>query len=112
MRLAAVFEQGFDDCVAANPNIEKQDEEATILDIDENANTNLGINISSGGVSGDDVAGAGSVNAALQFLGEFGSLLERETLRSMLQQKFPNLLRAFMKELDQVKKLFCLSSKS
>ena len=48
----------------------------------------------------------GSLSAALQLLREFGSLLKRDLLASMLQRKFPNLLRAFMSELDDVKHLF------
>ena len=89
VRLAAVLEQGFDDCIM----VRSQDME------DEDVSMGIsGIN------HGDE--NPGSLSAALQLLREFGSLLRRDVLETMLQRKFSNLLRAFMSELDDVKHIF------
>ena len=90
VRLAAVLEQGFDDCIM----IRSQD-----VETDDGAPVGL-----SGQMGADE--NPGSLSAALQLLREFGSLLRRDVLAGMLQRKFPNLLRAFMSELDDVKHIF------
>ena len=92
VRLAAVLEQGFDDCIL----VRSQD-----LENDDGTGLHMGL---SGQIHGDE--NPGSLSAALQLLREFGSLLRREVLANMLQRKFPNLLRAFMSELDDVKHIF------
>jgi hypothetical protein len=88
VRLAAVLEQGFDDCIMIRLQDVETDDGAGLL----------------GQMGADE--NPGSLSAALQLLREFGSLLRRDVLAGMLQRKFPNLLRAFMSELDDVKHIF------
>jgi dynein heavy chain, axonemal len=93
VRLAAVLEQGFDDCIMVRSQ-----------DIENDDSVGMHLGLTGQLVGGDD--NPGSLSAALLLLREFGSLLRRDALSSMLQRKFPNLLRAFMSELDDVKHIF------